>query len=73
VHALLTGIGVSNGMAWDCAGVTFFFVDSAEQRVDRFRYDPAEGTLAERRPAFDVSRFEGIPTESRSMLTTACG
>jgi sugar lactone lactonase YvrE len=61
VRALLAGIGVSNGMAWDRAGSTFFFVDSAKQRVDRFRYDPAEGTLADRRPAFDVSRFEGIP------------
>jgi sugar lactone lactonase YvrE len=61
VRALLTGIGVSNGMAWDRAGSTFFFVDSAKQRVDRFRYDPAEGTLADRRPAFDVSPFEGIP------------
>ncbi len=61
VRALLTGIGVSNGMAWDRAGSTFFFVDSAKQRVDRFRYDPAEGTLADRRPAFDVSQFEGIP------------
>ena len=61
VRALVTGIGVSNGMAWDCAGTTFFFVDSLERRVDRFRYDPAGGALADRRPAFDVSRFEGIP------------
>lgn len=61
VSALVTGIGVSNGMAWDSAGTTFFFVDSLEQRVDRFRYDPAGGTLADRQPAFDVSEFEGIP------------
>jgi sugar lactone lactonase YvrE len=61
VRALVTGIGVSNGMTWDSAGTTFFFVDSLERRVDRFRYDPARGTLADRRPAFDVSRFEGIP------------
>lgn len=61
VRALVTGIGVSNGMAWDSAGTTFFFVDSLERRVDRFRYDPAAGTLADRRPAFDVSVFEGIP------------
>jgi sugar lactone lactonase YvrE len=61
VRALVTGIGVSNGMAWDSAGARFFFVDSLERRVDRFRYDPAAGTLADRRPAFDVSVFEGIP------------
>jgi sugar lactone lactonase YvrE len=61
VRALVTGIGVSNGMAWDSAGTTFFFVDSIEQRVDRFRYDPAVGALADRQPAFDVSEFEGIP------------
>lgn len=61
VRALVTGIGVSNGMAWDSAGTTFFFVDSIEQRVDRFRYDPEGGALADRQPAFDVSEFEGIP------------
>ena len=61
MRALVTGIGVSNGMTWDSAGTTFFFVDSLERRVDRFRYDPARGTLTDRRPAFDVSRFEGIP------------
>jgi sugar lactone lactonase YvrE len=61
VRSLVTGIGVSNGMAWDSAGTTLFFVDSPGRRVDRFRYDPADGTLADRRPAFDVSPFEGIP------------
>jgi sugar lactone lactonase YvrE len=61
VCALLSGIGVSNGMAWDSAGTTFYFVDSLERRVDRFRYEPADGTLADRRPAFDLSGFEGIP------------
>ena len=61
VRALVTGIGVSNGMAWDSAGTTFFFVDSLTRRVDRFRYDPADGTLADRQLAFDVSGFEGIP------------
>lgn len=72
VCALMAGIGVSNGMAWDSAGTTFYFVDSLERRVDRFRYEPADGTLTDRRPAFDVSGFES-PTGSRSTLTTACG
>jgi sugar lactone lactonase YvrE len=61
VSALLAGLGVSNGMAWDSAATTFYFVDSLERRVDRFRYEPADGTLTDRRPAFDVSGFEGIP------------
>jgi sugar lactone lactonase YvrE len=48
-------------MAWDSTGTTFFFVDSLERRVDRFRYDSARATLTDRRPAFDLAQFEGIP------------
>ncbi len=33
VRAPVTGIGVSNGMAWDSAGTTFFFVDSLTRRA----------------------------------------
>ncbi len=58
---VLTGIGVSNGLAWDRAGTTLYFIDSLERRVDRFRYDLEYATLADRRTAFDLSRFEGIP------------
>jgi sugar lactone lactonase YvrE len=61
VEQLLTGIGVSNGMGWDVSGSRFYFVDSLQRRVDCFRYDPADGTLSDRRVAFDVSRFDGIP------------
>jgi sugar lactone lactonase YvrE len=60
-HAVLTGIGVSNGLAWDSAGRTFYLIDSLERRVDRFRYDLEQATVADRRPAFDLAQFDGIP------------
>ena len=60
-HPVLTGIGVSNGLAWSHDGTTLYLIDSLERRVDRFRYDPARGTLFDRRPAFDVAMFDGIP------------
>jgi sugar lactone lactonase YvrE len=60
-HPVLTGIGVSNGMAWDRTGTTFYLIDSLERRVDRFRYDPLRATVSDRRPAFDLAMFDGIP------------
>jgi sugar lactone lactonase YvrE len=58
---VLTGIGVSNGLAWDCAGTTFYLIDSLERRIDRFHYDAMRATVSDRRPAFDVAMFDGIP------------
>jgi sugar lactone lactonase YvrE len=60
-HPVVTGLGVSNGMAWDSAGTTFYLIDSLERRVDRFDYDPERATVSRRRPAIDVSMFDGIP------------
>lgn len=58
---MLTGVGVSNGLAWSADGATMYYIDSLERRVDRFAYDVTTGTPADRRPAFTVEEFAGIP------------
>jgi sugar lactone lactonase YvrE len=58
---LLGGVGIANGLAWDGAGSTLFFVDTLLDRVDRLDYDVAIGTVTARRPAFDLRPYRGLP------------
>jgi sugar lactone lactonase YvrE len=58
---VLTGVGVSNGLAWDTAGTTLFHIDTLLRRVDLFPYDVRTGTVGGRRSAFDLSGYPGLP------------
>lgn len=58
---VLTGIGISNGLAWDAAGTSLFHVDTLLRRVDRLAYDVDTGQVTGRRPAFDLSGYAGLP------------
>ncbi len=48
VTRVLDGVTISNGPAFDAAGTTMYFSDSARARIDRFRVDPETGALSER-------------------------
>ncbi|RGC65293.1 L-arabinolactonase [Micromonospora sp. MW-13] len=61
VHTVLTGVTVSNGLAWNRAGDTAYYVDSATGRIDAFAYDPATGELGDRRPVVSVPARRGVP------------
>jgi len=50
VTRVLDGITISNGPAFDAAGVTMYFTDSGRGRIDRFHVDPESGTLSQRAP-----------------------
>jgi sugar lactone lactonase YvrE len=58
---VLGGVGVSNGLAWDAAGSTLYFIDTLLARVDRLDYDGATGTVTARRPAFELGTYPGLP------------
>ncbi|HZB20481.1 MAG TPA: SMP-30/gluconolactonase/LRE family protein [Blastococcus sp.] len=58
---VLTGIGVSNGLAWDAEGSTLFHIDTLLRRVDLLAYDLGTGTVHGRRSAFDLSGYPGLP------------
>jgi len=48
VTKALDGITISNGPAFDAAGTTMYFTDSARGRIDRFHVDPESGALSKR-------------------------
>jgi sugar lactone lactonase YvrE len=48
VERVVDGVTISNGPAFDAAGTTMYFTDSARSRIDRFEVDPESGALGER-------------------------
>jgi sugar lactone lactonase YvrE len=61
ISTVLTGVTVSNGIAWSADGATMYYIDSATQRVDTFDYDTAAGTPGRRRPLARVDPDHGMP------------
>ncbi|WP_416905977.1 SMP-30/gluconolactonase/LRE family protein [Micromonospora echinospora] len=61
VTTVLTGVTVSNGLAWTPDGGTAYYVDSASGRVDAFDVDHASGELTGRRPVVAVPPEQGVP------------
>ncbi|MBC7632685.1 SMP-30/gluconolactonase/LRE family protein [Aeromicrobium sp.] len=59
--SLIEGVGISNGLAWDSLGTTLYYIDSLLGRVDRMRYDGESGRVFDRRPAFDLGSYPGMP------------
>jgi sugar lactone lactonase YvrE len=49
VTPMLDHIRLGNGLDWSRDGRTFYFIDSLSRSVDAFDFDPADGTLANRR------------------------
>jgi sugar lactone lactonase YvrE len=50
VTMVLDGVTIANGPAFNAAGTTMYFTDSARGRIDRFQVDPETGTLSDRTP-----------------------
>ncbi|MER5334506.1 SMP-30/gluconolactonase/LRE family protein [Micromonospora sp. NPDC002717] len=61
VETVLTGLTVSNGLAWTRDGRTAWYVDSATHRVDAFAFDLTTGELHDRRPVVAVPPDAGTP------------
>jgi sugar lactone lactonase YvrE len=54
-------VTISNGVAWNPAGDTMYYIDTPTQRVDVFDYDPATGMPSGRRPLVYVDPDHGTP------------
>ena len=61
VEQVLPGVTMSNGLGWSPDHRTFYYVDSAAQRLDAFDHDPDSGRLGGRRPLVSVPAEVGIP------------
>jgi sugar lactone lactonase YvrE len=60
-HRMLTGVGISNGIDWSFDGTRMYYVDSLAQRLDVFDFDPAAGSIANRRTLVALDPAEGCP------------
>ncbi|HEX9100349.1 MAG TPA: SMP-30/gluconolactonase/LRE family protein [Candidatus Dormibacteraeota bacterium] len=49
VERVVDGVTISNGPAFDAAGTTMYFTDTARGRIERFHVDPETGALSERK------------------------
>lgn len=60
-RTLLTGVSISNGLAWRPDGQLLYYIDTPTRRVAAFDYDLANGTLRNRRIALDIPAVLGYP------------
>lgn len=60
VTTVLTGVTISNGLAWSPDGATAYYVDTPTHRVDAFDYDREHG-LTHRRRLFEIPPDAGAP------------
>jgi sugar lactone lactonase YvrE len=61
ISTVLSGVTISNGIAWSIDGEQMFYVDSVTQRVDLFDYDEASATPTQRRPLIHIASESGMP------------
>lgn len=61
VTEVLTGVSVSNGLAWSVDGTTVYYIDTPTQRIDQFDFDPLHGGLTNRRPVVHIPDDVGAP------------
>lgn len=60
-HVLLDEVTISNGLAWHPVEPVFYYIDTATGCVDRFDWDPAEGTITNRRSVYTFAQADGAP------------
>jgi sugar lactone lactonase YvrE len=56
-----SGLTISNGLGWSPSGDTMYHIDSATYSVAAVDFDPAAGSLCERRILWEVSSANGMP------------
>jgi sugar lactone lactonase YvrE len=74
VSVVLEGVTISNGMAWDDAGSTFYYIDSARHRVDAFDFDLETGAIANPRIIAEFPDVfpDGMAIDSEGLVWVAC-
>jgi sugar lactone lactonase YvrE len=61
VATLLPSVTISNGIDWSLDGLTMYYVDTPTLRVDCFDFDPATGSISNRRPFVEIERPAAYP------------
>jgi sugar lactone lactonase YvrE len=58
---LVTGVTISNGLAWAADGATLYYIDTPTHRVDAFDYDVGTGGVSGRRTVVMIEDDAGDP------------
>jgi L-arabinonolactonase len=61
VHKMETGVIVSNGLGWSPDNKTMYYTDSPRQVIYAYDFDPATGSIENRRVFARVPEGEGFP------------
>ncbi len=61
VHQMVTGVTLSNGLDWSLDGRQMYYIDSPTQGVDVFDFNPADGSLGQRRRLITIPAADGLP------------
>lgn len=54
VERMVGDVGISNGLGWSLDDRLMYFIDTLEDRIDVFDFDPATGSIANRRPLVQI-------------------
>lgn len=57
----ISGVTISNGLAWDTLRGVMYYIDTPTGAVAAFDYDAASGTLSQPRTAFTIPPGAGLP------------
>ncbi len=60
-ETMLTGVTISNGIAWSPDDTTMYYVDTTTRGIDAFDYDADTGTIAGRRRLATIEQSAGEP------------
>lgn len=60
-ETMLTGVTISNGIAWSPDDTTMYYVDTTTRGIDAFDYDADTGTIAGRRRLATIEKSAGQP------------
>ena len=61
LHRMVTGVTISNGLAWSLDRKKMYYIDTPTFEVACFDYDDTTGSIDRRRTAFKIPRTEGAP------------
>src|SRR6478735_1672645 len=58
---MISGVSVSNGLAWSNDHQTLYYIDSPTRQVVAFDYNKNTGAISSRRTVIEISSDEGFP------------
>jgi len=76
VAAMITGVGVSNGLGWTADGATMFYNDSQPQTLSAYDFDLTKGTISNGRLLVDGATGgftpDGLTMDDDDRIWCAC-